>query len=267
MTATVESFGATTGGTLWRSARALSLRSLRAIRRLPSAFVPAMLMPIFQTIAFSGTYFAITRIPGFPTDRSVNWYMPLACLMGSAFGGVSLGFGAVRDLESGFFDRMRMAPAPRSSLILGPLLTCWVRVCIVVVVVMLVGTAFGARVRDPLGIVTLLVACLGLATVAAGWGLGLAYRFKDMRAAALMQLSVFNALFLTDAQTPLYIMRGWLRTVATYNPATYVIHLARQGWLDGVTWHDTWRGTIALVGLGVLTLTFAYRGLTRLSQS
>ncbi len=255
------------GGSLLRSARMLALRGLRAISRMPSAFIPAMMMPIFQSIAFSGTYFAITKIPGFPTDRSINWYLPLACLMGSGFAGVGLGFSAIRDLESGFFDRVRMAPTPRASLILGPLLACWVRVAIVVTVVIGVGTAFGARLRDPLGVPLLYVACLGISTLAAGWGLGLAYRFKDMRAAALMQLTLFNSLFLTDAQTPLFIMRGWLHTVATYNPMTYVIHLARQGWLEGVTWHNTWGGLLAIVAISTLTLSFAYRGLGRLSQT
>ena len=62
------------GGSVLRSSHAIAVRGLRSIRRLPSAFLPAMLMPIFQAIAFSGTFFAITKIPGFPTDRSINWY-------------------------------------------------------------------------------------------------------------------------------------------------------------------------------------------------
>ena len=37
----------------------LAVRSVRNITRLPSAFLPSVLMPIFQTIAFSGTFFAI----------------------------------------------------------------------------------------------------------------------------------------------------------------------------------------------------------------
>ena len=152
------------GGATLRSARGLALRGLRSIRRLPSAFFPALAMPIFQTIAFSGTFFAITKIPGFPTDRSVNWYLPLACCMGSGFAGVGLGFSTVRDIESGFFDRLRMAPSPRSSLIIGPLFTAWIRVLIVVTTTTIVGFLFGARLTDGvLGLVTLYIAGLGIA--------------------------------------------------------------------------------------------------------
>ena len=273
MTTTVTSLAGTSpagqaqGGALLRSARGLALRGLRSIRRLPSAFFPALAMPIFQTIAFSGTFFAITKIPGFPTDRSVNWYLPLACCMGSGFGGVGLGFSTVRDIESGFFDRLRMAPSPRISLIVGPLFTAWVRVMIVITTALIVGFAFGARLTGGLlGLVTLYVAGLGVATVAAGWGLGLAYRFGDMRAAALMQLTLFNAIFLTNAQSPLNVMTGWLHSVARINPFTNILRLGREGWLGDVTWQDTWGGLVAIVGLSALTLTFAYRGLAKLSN-
>jgi ABC-2 type transport system permease protein len=273
MTAPVTSVAGTTsarqaqGGALLRSARGLALRGLRSIRRLPSAFFPALAMPIFQTIAFSGTFFAITKIPGFPTDRSVNWYLPLACCMGSGFSGVGLGFSTVRDIESGFFDRLRMAPAPRLSLIIGPLFTAWIRVMIVLTMVVIVGFLFGARLTGGvLGLVTLLIAGIGVATIAAGWGLGLAYRFGDMRAAALMQLTLFNAIFLTDAQTPLNVMTGWLHSVARLNPFTNILRLAREGWLGDITWQATWGGLVAIVAMSALTLTFAYRGIAKLSK-
>jgi ABC-2 type transport system permease protein len=261
------SAGQARGGALLPSARRLALRGLHSIRRLPSAFFPALAMPIVQTIAFSGTFFAITKIPGFPTDRSVNWYMPLACCMGAGFAGVGLGFSAVRDIESGFFDRLRMAPAPRPALILGPLFTAWVRVLIVVTTVVLVGLLFGARLTGGvLGLAMLFIAALGVATIAAGWGLGLAYRFGDMRAAALMQLTLFFAIFLTEAQAPLSVMTGWLHSVARINPFTNILRMARQGWLGTVSWNDTWGGLLAIVGMSAVTLIFAYRGLAKLSK-
>jgi ABC-2 type transport system permease protein len=259
--------GQAQGGALLRSARGLALRGLRSIRRLPSAFFPALAMPIFQTIAFSGTFFAITKIPGFPTNRSVNWYLPLAACMGSGFSGIALGFSTVRDIESGFFDRLRMAPTPRLSLIIGPLITAWTRVLIVITAALFVGFLLGARLTGGVvGLVTLYTAGLGVATAAAGWGLGLAYRFGDMRAAALMQLTFFNAIFLSNAQAPLNVMSGWLHAVARINPFTNILRLAREGWLGDVTWDATWGGLVAIVGISGLTLTFAYRGLAKLAD-
>ncbi len=80
----------------------IATRSLRNVRRLPSAFIPALLMPVFQVVAFSGTYAGVTQIPGFPTDRSVNWYLPMAVTMGASFAGLGTGFSMIRDLQTGF---------------------------------------------------------------------------------------------------------------------------------------------------------------------
>lgn len=250
-----------------RSSRALSARGMRNMRRLPSTFIPTLAMPIFQAIAFSGTFFAITKLPGFPTDRSINWYLPLAVIMGSAFAGVGLGFTTIRDIETGFFDRLRMSPTPRSALILGPLIMTWVRTVIVVTMVVIVGFGFGARLTGGvIGLLCLYIASIGLATVSAGWGLGIAYRFRDMRGAAIMQLTLFLVMFLSSAQTPLYVMTGWLHSVARVNPATNVLRLSRQGFLGEVTWNGVWGGLLALVGGSILTLTFAYRGLRGLER-
>ena len=249
------------------AARGIAVRSLRNIRRLPSAFLPALLMPIVQCIAFSGTFFAITQIPGFPTDRSINWFMPLAVVMGSSFAGIGIGLTTVRDLESGFYDRLRMAPTPRRSLLLGPLLSAWARVLVVVTVVFLFGLLLGARLTGGiLGLLPLYVSGLGIAVVSTGWALGLAFRFRDMRAAAIMQLTLFLSLFLTTAQAPLEVMEGWLYDVARLNPLTRVLDLARMGFLGELTWSDTWPGLLALAVLSALAMVWARTGLNRLDR-
>ncbi|MGA9277522.1 ABC transporter permease [Ilumatobacter sp.] len=247
----------------------LMKRSLVNIVRLPSAFVPSVMMPVFQSIAFAGTFFAITQIPGFPTDRSINWFLPLGVLMGSGFAGVGIGFATIRDLEGGFYDRLRLTPAPRMSLITGPLLAAIVRSLIVTTIVFIVGSLFGARLtHGPAGIVPLYVAGLGIATIGTGWGLGLAYRFRDMRAAAIMQLTFFLVIFLTEAQTPLNVMEGWLETVARINPFNNIVRLARVGFVDpSITWNNTWGGLAALLGIVALTMLFARRGLDHLSDN
>ncbi|MEY2765140.1 MAG: hypothetical protein RL552_45 [Actinomycetota bacterium] len=250
----------------------LAKRSIRTIRRLPSAFFPALAMPIFNMIVFAGTFFAVTKIPGFPTDRSINWYMPLGIMMGAAFGGVGLGFTAIRDLETGFYDRLRMSPTSRLSLVLGPLSGTLVRITMVTTIVIVLGVALGARFTGGvLGVLCLYIAALGLATIGAGWGLGLAFRFRDMRAAAIMQLSIFLVMFLSSAQVPLSIMDGWLHTVARINPATNILRLSRVGLVnessaDHLSWNAVWGGLLAIVVMAAMTLTFAVRNLRKLSD-
>lgn len=245
----------------------LAARNLRNIWRLPSAFLPALLMPLSQVVSFSGTYRGVTDIPGFPTDRSVNWFLPLAVVMGCSFAGLAAGFSMIRDLQTGFYDRLRMAPARRSALLLGPILAACVRALIVIALVLGVGSLLGARLTDgALGIVPLVAAGVGMAVIGTGWGLGLAYRLRDMRAAAAMQLTLFLGMFLTEAQTPLDVMDGWLHGVARVNPLTNVLRLARSGFLGEITWDDTWGGLLALGAIATLTTLFARTGLARLED-
>ena len=245
----------------------IARRSLRNIRRVPSAFLPALLMPVFQVIAFTGTYRGVTDIPGFPTDRSANWFLPLAVVMGCSFAGMGLGFATIRDLQSGFYDRLRMSPAPRRSLLLGGLGSALVRAALAIVVVTLVGVGLGARLTGGVaGALALVAAGLGIATVGTLWALGLVYRLRDMRAAALMQLTLFFGLFLTEAQTPIPLMAGWLPTVARYNPLNQVLRLARLGFVGAPAWRDAWPGLLTLVVMVLLAGVFARRGLATLDD-
>ena len=255
-----------------RTVGILTKRSIRNIRRLPSAFFPALAMPIFNMIVFAGTFFALTKIPGFPTDRSINWYMPLGIMMGAAFGGVGLGFTAIRDIETGFYDRLRMTPTSRMSLVVGPLVGMLVRIVMTTTIVIVLGIALGARFTGGvLGVLCLYAAALGLSTIGAGWGLGLAFRFKDMRGAAIMQLSIFLVMFLSSAQVPLNVMSGWLHTVARFNPATNILRLARVGLVnesspDHLAWNSVWGGLLAIALMSALTLGFAVRSLQKLGD-
>jgi ABC-2 type transport system permease protein len=255
-----------------RSVGILATRSIRNIRRLPSAFFPALAMPIFNMVVFAGTFFAVTKIPGFPTDRSINWYMPLGIMMGAAFAGVGLGFTTIRDIETGFYDRLRMSPTSRVSLVIGPLMGTLTRVVMMTTVVIAIGVALGARFSGGvLGVLCLYIAALGLSTIGAGWGLGLAFIFKDMRGAAIMQLSIFLVMFLSSAQVPLNVMDGWLHTVARINPATNILRLARVGLVnesnvDHLSFNAVWGGLLAIVLMGGLSLGFALRQLRKLSN-
>lgn len=255
----------TSASVAFGATRGIGRRNLRNTVRLPSAALPALLMPIFQVIAFTGTYRGITDIPSFPTDRPANWFLPLAVVMGCSFAGMSFGFATIRDIESGFYDRLRMSPIPRRSLLLGGVYSAIVRSLIALVVVTVVGIALGARFTNAVGVVTLLAAALGIAVLGTLWALGLVYRFRDMRAAAVLQLTLFLGLFLTEAQMPISLMTGWLEPVARYNPLNYVLRLARVGFLDDAQWADVWPGLLALGALTALAAEFARRGLDTLA--
>lgn len=255
------------GGSVWAVAVALGRRSLYRIFRIPAAVVPVVVMPVFFIVAFGGAFSSLVDIPGFPTDNALNWFLPWAILQGAAFAGVGGAMSVSADLEGGFMDRLLLAPTSRTGLVLGPVLGAMARCLLPVLLVTPIAFIGGARLTGGLiGFVTMLVAVEGVAVIAALWGLGLAFRLKTQRSASLIQVGVFVSFFLSVGQVPLDLLTGWLQTVATYNPMTYILDLSREGFLDGgVSWNDTWPGLVCIAAMVLVLGAWAWRGANKLT--
>jgi len=239
---------------------AIVRRSLTRVRRMPSAFVPSLAMPVFQLVAFGGAFAGALTFA--QIRHAYDWYVPMAAIQGASFGAMGTAFGTVNDLQTGFFDRLRMAPAGRNALVFGPLAASVVRGLLPIAIVSIVGFVGGAHLPGgPLGLVTMVVAALGVAYAAAGFGLGLAYRLRSLAAATLTQFAIFFTIFLSTAQMPLDYIQGWVKPIARVNPITNVLRLARQGFLGDVTWEGTWGGLLAIGVMASLATVFARSGL------
>lgn len=240
----------------------IAKRSLILIPRVPSTFIPSLVMPVFLVVAFAGAFAGLVELPGFPADKMLDWILPMSTLQGCAFAGITTGLGVARDLENGFFDRFLMSPAPRWALLAGPLVASVLRAFFPLVILLSVGFAAGVNLPGGvMGIVALVFAGLALALVAGCWAVGIALRTKSMQAAPLIQLVLFLTFFLSTAQMPLKLLTGWVHLIASFNPMTNVLELARQGFLGDVVWSSTWPGVVALAGMTAALGLFARRGL------
>ena len=239
-------------------------RSLKLIPRVPSTFIPSVVMPLFLTIAFTGPFANLVHLPGFPAQKIIDWILPMSMIQGGMFAGITTGMSIARDFENGFYERFLMSPAPRGSLLAGPVLAAMLRGLIPFVMLLVVGALAGAHFHAGItGIIVVGIAAIGCAAAAAGWAVGLALRFKTFQIAPLMQAGVFLSVFTSTAQMPLDLLTGWVHAVARINPMTQILALARQGFLGGVTWDGTWPGLVALGGVVTALLFFAHRGLQK----
>jgi len=245
----------------------LAKRSLLRIVRIPAAIIPTIAMPVFLLISFSGAFTSITAIPGFPTDDIYSWVAPYAVIQGAAFAGVGASQAVAADLENGFYDRLLMSPSGRVGLVLGPTVAAFIRVFLPFVVVLGVAAVLGLELTEGVaGLAMLWVAAEGVAVVATLYGLAMVYKFRTQRSGSLIEVGIFVAMFLSVGQVPLDIMVGWLHTVARLNPMTYVLTMARQGFVAEITWGETWPG-LFFVALGLAVFGFlAVRGIRRLTQ-
>ena len=244
----------------------LAKRSMVGILRIPAAVIPLVVMPMFFVIAFSGSFTGLQDLPNFPTDNVFNWFVPFAILQGAAFAGFGTGFSTVRDIESGFYDRLLLAPGSRLGHYVGPVLASLARATFTTVCVLALGFVLGGTMPGgPISLIPLLVAALGVAVIATAWALGIVYRIPNQRAGPIIQIGIFSCTFLSTGNVPLDDQIGWTEPIARINPLTRILELARQGFLGDVAWSTTWPGLLAITTSSILLWTFAVRGIKRLT--
>jgi ABC-2 type transport system permease protein len=242
---------------------ALIRRAANEIVRVPGAAIPGVLAPTIFFLGLTAVFGSLTLLPGFGTDTYQSFIIPISLLQGAGFTGAATGVNLARDIEQGWFDRLLASPAPRPVLLAGLVLSASLRSLVPATVVLVVGFSLGVHWPGVSGLVLALLATMGWGTIAACWATAIALKFKSQSAAPLMQAGMFTAILTTTAYAPLALLTGWLHTVAKYNPVTQIVETARQGFLGGVSWADTWPGLLALAGLLAVLSAFALRGMFR----
>lgn len=243
--------------------RALVRRALNEILRVPAAAIPGVLAPTIFMLGLSAVFGEAAQLPGFPTDNFMTFILPVGFLQGAGFTGAATGVNLARDIEQGWFDRLVVAPVPRSVLLAGIVTSASLRALMPATFLLAVGLALGVDWPGVLALALAAVLVAGLAAVAACWGTMLALRFRSQQAAPLMQVGSFVAVLFTTAYAPMENLAGWLQAVATVNPVTRVLEGVRQGFVGSVTWADTWPALLALAGLMAAFGALALRGMRR----
>ena len=242
---------------------ALVRRAANELLRVPGAAIPGVLAPTIFFLGVIAVFGRLTELPGFTTASYPSFLIPVSLLQGAGFTGAATGVNLARDIEQGWFDRLLVSPAPRPVLLAGLVISASLRSLIPATLLIVVGLALGAHWPGISGLAIATLMVMGMGTVAALWGCALALKFKSQSAAPLMQAGMFVLVLTTTSYAPLALLTGWLHTVAKYNPATQIIEAARQGFVGGVTWGETWPGLLALAGLLAVLTALALRGMRR----
>lgn len=242
---------------------ALMARAKNELLRVPGAAIPGVLAPTIFFLGLNGVFGALTHLRGFTTGSYESFIVPVSMLQGAGFTGAAAGVNLARDMEQGWVDRLLVSPAPRWVLLAGTVLAASARALIPATFVLAIALLLGASWPGIDGLLIAYLMVAAMAAVAACWGSGLALRFKSQSAAPLMQSGMMALVLLTTAYAPLLLLQPWMRSVAEVNPATQVIEAARQGFVAGVSWAETWPGVVALLALLVVLGAWALREMRR----
>jgi ABC-2 type transport system permease protein len=231
-------------------------RNLTHAFKNPALLVPSLIFPLIFLIAFAGGLSNIGNVPGFdfPSGYTAFQFV-FVFLQSAAFGGVFTGFAIAADFESGFARRLLLSAPRRPGIIAGYAVAAMARWGLTATVVTIAALLAGMQVDgDGAQLVGLVTLGLLLNIAAVLWGTGISMRFQTLQAGPVMQIPVFLILFLAPVYVPLELLRGWIHSLASINPATALVEAGR-GFISG---ESTVVGLAYLAGFALVALMLVW---------
>jgi ABC-2 type transport system permease protein len=228
-------------------------RSIRRTLRQPALIVPTIVFPLFLLAVNSSGLSAATRIPGFPTRSYLDFAITVCFMQGALFAAVTAGTALATDIETGFLNRLQLTPLRRVAILVGQMAGATTLALIGAVTYLVVGVLAGVEVKTGVGGAVVLVAYAVFAAVAfAGIGATLGARTGSAEAVQGVFPLMFVVFFLSSMNMPRDLIAiDWFRTVATWNPISYLIEGMRSLVITG------WDAAALLRGLGVAVAILA----------
>ncbi len=234
-------------------------RLMRKAVRVKLLLFFALFQPLLFLLLFSQVFNRLDQLPGFAFDSYLQFLVPSIIALTALNSAFQSGIGMVTDIEDGLLDKFLIAPIRRSSILFGKVMADATRIAMQAFVIVGVSFAMGARFETGvLGVVMmiLLAACFGIAW--AGLSNVIALRTGSGELTMMIGIMVtFPVLFLSTSFMPSALLPGWLDTVATLNPITYIVEAVRALVNTGWDWNAIWKAFGVTAGLAVVTFTAA----------
>jgi ABC-2 type transport system permease protein len=231
-----------------------------------TAVVPPVLIALFFFVVNIGTLQHLT-------ERSISGLNYTAFMMATAIllgvTGVSRAPALVLDVENGYFDRLLLTPVRRLAILLGHMVADVAVACALTVPIVILGFALGVHfATGPLGVVVFVLLAALWSLAFSGFGYAIALKTGNPAAVNSAFLLFFPFLFLTSSYVPRTQLTGWLDTVASVNPVTYLLGGLRSLTMQGWQWGDLGQALVAIAVVAVVSMTLCFGALRgRLKQA
>ncbi len=236
-------------------------RWIKKTLRRPQFLFFSLVQPIVWFVLFTQAFQSIASIPGFAvysgTSSYVTFFSAAVIIQTVISSAMQSGMGMVTDLESGYMDKMRVAPIHRSAILMGKMLSDGVRIVIQTIVILILGFALGVSIAAGVGGLVLLLAlamAFGIAWSGISTFIGLAT--KNSEATLMISLlTTFPLLFLSTAMMPMHYLTSVVQSVATYNPMTYIANALHGLIISGFDWTTLFYAALTILAVGAVSLT------------
>jgi ABC-2 type transport system permease protein len=245
-------------------------RSVRRTLRQPALIVPVILFPL-MLLAINASGLDVTKkIPNFPADSYLDFALVVTFMQGGLFAATTAGTELATDIETGFLNRLQLTPLRAPAILIGQLAGAMVVAFIASVVYLVVGLLAGAQVKAGVGGALVLIALSMLVALAFG-GLGaiIGARTGSAQAVQGMFPLLFVFFFLSSMNLPRNLIEAdWFRTIASWNPVSYLVEGLRSLVITGWDGTALWRCLVTAIAISVVGFAGASSSLrTRMART
>ena len=242
-----------------RNVLLLARRSVVRTLRQPAMVVPSLVFPLLLLSINSSGLETATHLPGFPTESYFQFALAIPFVQGALFSANSAGTNIASDIESGFLSRLSLTPLRRLALMLGQLTGILALGLIQALTFVAVGLAFGEGIEAGVGgVLVILLLSLTISLAFGCIGAFVALRSGSGEAVQGVFPLFFAALFLSSMALPRDLIEiEWFRTVADWNPVSYMLEGIRSLVIDGWDAEALALGFGCAAGVAVIALAAA----------
>jgi ABC-2 type transport system permease protein len=219
--------------------------------------------PLMYLILFMPLLKRLVGGPGFTTSNVIQLFLPgIIALL--AFGnGNFAGFGIIFLLRSGFVERIRVTPASRFAILVGPILSgaAWCLIFATLIIALSVPFGFHIYLGGLLVFYLLLILMIVLFS---SLSMALAILTKEISTfAAIVNGVNLPLILLAGVMLPLSLAPGWMRVIAHINPLYYVVEAGRALAVGNIATHSVMLAFSVIVPLMFIILWWALRVLRK----
>lgn len=246
-----------------RDTRLLFARSATQLVRNPVWLFVGFTTPILYLALFTPLLKHLSGHAGLPGGNILDGFLPGILALLAFASGSGPGFTTIFELKAGVIERLRVTPASRLAILLGPILASTALMFVFDIVVVAVGAAFGFHVHW-LGLLVLAVLLALLMVAMSAFSIATALATKDISAfAAIVNGINLPVLLLAGVLLPLSLGPLWLRILGHFNPLYYLVAASRVLSTGHFSGPHVWQAFAVLVPLTATVIIWATRVVRR----
>jgi ABC-2 type transport system permease protein len=215
--------------------------------------------PVLYLLLFTPLLKGLVGAKDFSAHGVLELFLPGILSLLAFTTGNSAGFNTLFELQSGLIERLRVTPASRLAILIGPILSSLLMMTVFDAVVVGVAVLFGFTIHWA-GLLVLTVLLCALSTLMAAFSTATALVTKDISSfAAIINGMNLPLLLLSGVLLPIALGPLWLRVLAHFNPLYYLVVASRSLAVGQLSSPAVWQAFAVLMPLCVLVLAWATR--------